>query len=208
MAEHHSSDFMAELTTLCKQDPRDLHNGWAFIKHVSGTDVFLKRVETSPIVVVRGEAEVEASAQDVMDFLFDADNFTTIDTMATSIRTVHDHGNRHRVLYASFKLPWPLWGRDFVWDDRNFMKDGVGFAGGQSVSHHDAPEVDGLVRGEILTSGYMAVPVTDHTCKVTYVVQADPKGWLPVAVTNFVATDQASNVIRIRDHFAKKHQKA
>lgn len=39
--------------------------------------------------------------------------------------------------------------------------------------------LDGLVRAEIFTSGYIFKQIGDGVAELTYVVQADPKGWVP-----------------------------
>jgi len=64
-----------------------------------------------------------------------------------------------------------------------------------------APPTEGHVRGSILVSGYYAAPnAQTGGSTLYYVVQADPKGQLPMWVVNLVAPDQAQNVARLRDH--------
>ena len=49
--------------------------------------------------------------------------------------------------------------------------------------------------------GYYAAPnAQTGGSTLYYVVQADPKGQLPMWVVNLVAPDQAQNVARLRDH--------
>merc|ERR1719271_2123448 len=43
----------------------------------------------------------------------------------------------------------------------------------------------------------------DGACEVNYIVQVDPKGWIPTWVVNMVAADQADNVTRVREHVHK-----
>ena len=64
-----------------------------------------------------------------------------------------------------------------------------------------APPLEGHVRGKILVSGYYAAPnPATGGSTLYYVVQADPKGQLPMWVVNLVAPDQAQNVARLRNY--------
>ena len=45
-----------------------------------------------------------------------------------------------------------------------------------SVVHPGTGDQKGYVRGEVDVSGYFIEPISDSSCKCTYVVQLDPKG--------------------------------
>eukprot|EP00742_Colponemidia_sp_Colp-10_P013388 GILJ01015122.1.p1 GENE.GILJ01015122.1~~GILJ01015122.1.p1 ORF type:complete len:173 (+),score=22.75 GILJ01015122.1:354-872(+) len=153
--------------------------------------------------MVRGEAVITAPVRAIHDFMWELDNYKTIDKMLKDAKVLEDLGGGRRVVHASFSSPWPLTDRDFVWQNNNLLVDGVGYAGGSSVSHRLAPEREDHVRGEILTSGYVwrSIANDDKRCRMTYLIQVDPKGYIPAMLVNHVATRQATNVSRLRDHF-------
>jgi len=67
------------------------------------------------------------------------------------------------------------------------------------------PDSPDYVRASINASGYIYRPVKgDPTkCFVQYVVNVDPKGWLPYWMVNLAASDQGSNVKNLQQYFKK-----
>ena len=53
-----------------------------------------------------------------------------------------------------------------------------------SVDNPGCPEKEGFVRAELTSSGSWIVPVDENTVKVHYVIQIDPKGWIPVRIAS------------------------
>jgi hypothetical protein len=112
----------------------------------------------------------------------------------------------HAILRGTFRLPSIIRDRDFVWEQLTMkMPNGAVVVAAQSIENGVvnavAPPLEGHVRGAILVSGYYAVPNRETGgSTLFYVVQADPKGVLPMWVVNLVAPDQAQNVARLRNH--------
>jgi hypothetical protein len=54
----------------------------------------------------------------------------------------------------------------------------------------------------ILDSKYVCKEITQNPTRthVAYVVQFDPRGWLPSVVVNLLATEQALNVLRLKKY--------
>jgi hypothetical protein len=109
-------------------------------------------------------------------------------------------------------------------------KEGLAILFAQGCVHDDWPNQKGFVRGSIHgsrfvcilfgclwiqnqtgelnrviwgspESGYVITAVSETECNLTYVVQADPCGYIPVWLVNALADDQALNVRRIKDYF-------
>jgi len=97
---------------------------------------------------------------------------------------------------SNMKMPPLIWWRDFCWYavDQT-LPDGTFVTTGKSIITDLCPDKSGMVRGEIRASGYILQPVADkpNECDVTYIVQTDPKGWIPTWVVNIVAKSQAFN---------------
>jgi len=71
----------------------------------------------------------------------------------------------------------------------------------KSIIHKSIPEEKGFVRGQLLNTGYIIEP-TDGTRKqsnVTYIVQIDPKGWIPMPIVAAVSKQQPLTLARLRN---------
>ncbi|OUS44242.1 hypothetical protein BE221DRAFT_206909 [Ostreococcus tauri] len=111
----------------------------------------------------------------------------------------------HAILRGAFRLPSIIRDRDFVWEQLTMkLPNGAVVVAAQSVENGVinavAPPLEGHVRGKIIVSGYYAAPnPATGGSTLYYVVQADPKGHLPMWVVNAVAPNQAENVARLRN---------
>eukprot|EP01061_Rhynchopus_euleeides_P042318 TRINITY_DN7385_c0_g1_i1.p1 TRINITY_DN7385_c0_g1~~TRINITY_DN7385_c0_g1_i1.p1 ORF type:complete len:245 (+),score=67.92 TRINITY_DN7385_c0_g1_i1:154-888(+) len=113
----------------------------------------------------------------------------------------------HRAMY--FKSPAPLLinPRDFeVLISEKFEKDGSFICKCISVTPPRQPAVPGSVRGEILTTGFIAQAHKGNSVRVFYVAQIDPKGWIPASVVNLIISRQAKSIQNLKKHVLSKHR--
>jgi len=191
---------------------------WSYTGSKGGTKKYYAQKEGSAFHLVRGVAILKDvdMAQLVAAFA-DPTKFDQLmkmaDTMYKAGRVVEVKDEAHTVCHASFTMPALLPSRDFVWNNllARFPGDKEVVAMAVSVERDDIPPSEdtwGMVRGTLIESGYHIVDQGDGTIKLTYVVQADPGGWLPVFVVNLAAADQADNCTRIRKHAEKNFRKS
>jgi len=184
-----------------------LSDGWTPIKTVHGVDCSYKKTEDSPYVLVKGEGTIDARIEKILEFLSVPDNMYILDPMLTDVRIVEKVDSASHVFQFKAKMPPMVTNRDFVFQSWDGMwktdSPRIAVSVGESIVHPDAPEESGYVRGNILVSGYVATEIPDRPsqCKIVYLLQADPKGWLPVWVVNLLAGDQAMNVVRLIQYF-------
>lgn len=105
--------------------------------------------------------------------------------------------------WAAFKVP-PLRNRDFVWLEhatKTTTADGrpVFISVCSSVDSAKYPAVEGFVRGWLVSTGYVFVgpaagaPADEKDVwTLNYVVQVDPRGYVPPFIVNLVCMDQAA----------------
>jgi len=187
---------------------------WKFYSEKKGVKIYRMFVEGSNIQRVLGVGEVQGTIEDFYEFNHDFDHAMRVsDTMVKETKVLKVVTDRVKAVYASFKMPGrPLiQDRDFTWVNVDFIRGkdtAMSYAANLQKDYAslgiECPELPGYVRGDIQASGYIARKLTDTTLEVKYLVQADPKGWLPVWAVNLAAADQALNVARIADYFAEK----
>ena len=108
-----------------------------------------------------------------------------------------------------FRSPAPLLisARDFeVLIAEKFDSDGAFVCKCNSVLPSLTATIKGSVRGTILTTGFIAKPVTGQTkgVNVFYVAQIDPKGWIPNSVVNLIISRQARSIQNLKKHITVK----
>jgi len=169
---------------------------WWDLGEKEGVKMDYAQLPGSANYVFRGVGVVPAAPKLLEDAIRVPENMKLIDPMCKDTKTIKTYDRDHHVYWASFKLPPLISDRDFVWWSLDInLPDGTFITTGKSIATKDCEKTSWHVRGEIRASGYVVQPVKDdpNSSKVTYVVQTDPRGWLPTKVVNYVARSQAFN---------------
>ena len=178
--------------------------GWTFDKEKSGVIIAHRYQEDSPIVMLRGKTTINATIDTVLKTTEDYETRKTWDELFNSGEVLQQIDENHQIITFRFKSPsMVVTNRDFVMS-RGIKKndDGTVLSNHVSVVFPNHPEQKGYVRGEVDVSGYYFEPQGDK-CVVTYVVQIDPKGWIPSVVVNSVASKQPLILAKLRDFLEK-----
>jgi len=189
----------------------DIENSeWKLQKEIEGTPVYLQKPEGEKLYLIRGDATgLKINSTRLYEWLFPSTSLSDCDEMhikGTAV-DVEEFDSTHVICYGVWKMYWPLWNRDFVWyqlGKLNVDDKGTHVIVSRSVDHQKYPEQKGIVRGEILETGYIIRPnASDPRNKsdLSYVVQVDPRGYIPSWAVNMVAADQAKNVLRVKKYF-------
>jgi len=187
---------------------------WKETGEKNGVKMYWAQTAGTANYLFKGVSVIPASVKVVEEAMRDIQNMRLIDPMCKLARTIKHFDKDHHVYYAQFKLPPFISDRDFVWYSIDYvLPDGTFVTTGKSMLTKDCPEDSGHVRGEIRASGYIVEPIADKpdACTLYYIVQTDPKGWLPAWVVNWVAASQAYNPGVIKEkapHFIELSKKS
>lgn len=213
------------ITSLAATDPTPAE-GWSEAgTHAGGVRCHTRVQPGCPVLMLKAKRRVAGAARcgrgvdalvqfctgietlDVLDSTYVSDTAVCLTAPSEDTRT-----RVHGVYSAVWGLPTPfLWNREMVWKEAVERRaDGVGVVCAISVEHPDKPlpEARGerLMRGQIVLAGYVFEPVEgsdDGDVDVSYIVQVDPRGSLPLWLVNMLVTDQAGNVQAIAKQFGK-----
>ncbi|KAK3755762.1 hypothetical protein QZH41_019993, partial [Actinostola sp. cb2023] len=204
--------------------------GFNYVCTRENVDIYQGHDSHKKINLIRGKTKVKCSKEEMRAFMIAPTTesfrrlFHMIDVHFQDGLMLHQfpQGYKHPGV-PFYSIKWavvgvrssPLWLRDVCWleygdilTDKNGEEFGFGVA--SSIERPECPKMEhyGLVRAELLCSGYIfrKMPNEPDYMEVTYVVQADPKGWLPTWAVNMFAWQQALNVARIRNNAEGIHQ--
>ncbi|XP_034957964.1 START domain-containing protein 10-like [Zootoca vivipara] len=100
------------------------------------------------------------------------------------------------VSYYAWKCPKPLRNRDVVTLRSWRVLDKAYIILNFSVKHPNYPPRQGTVRAASHLAGYLVQPTRHDSCMLTYLVQLDPKGFLPKWIVNKAAQFLAPKLMR------------
>jgi len=179
--------------------------GWILAKEENDVRIEYKALPQEDIYCCRGAGIIRASAEVVRLHLVQIDLRQFWDPMFEGGHYKLEVCENIRVVYYSFKAPWPVTSRDFfVVAGEKITDDGVVVSAVNSVVRADCPEREGYVRGKLKTSGFIVKPLDNDDdgtprCMVTYLVQCNPMGWIPTLVVNTVNVEQGMCIHAIRN---------
>jgi len=164
-------------------------------------------------ITMKGETTINGTPLFLVKFLSDLQKRKEWDAsfedrkMVLLVKEGPEEGNKIFLSHMKFKPPSSVvTARDFATIsgsqyDKNTQK---AIVYSKSTKSSLIPETSAFVRGETL-SGYFIEPSRQDPSKsnVVYIVQLDPKGWLPGAIKTKVAQEQPMTLVKMRDFIAK-----
>ena len=149
------------------------------------------------IQMARAIGEINHSAEEICTFLLDHKRRKSYQKTSLEVSPVQTYSDKFQILYELYDMPWPVSNRDFVRAIKVVdREDGLLFVG-KSIDGV-VPEKDGVVRAEIIASGYYLRRIRPNTTEVTYLIAADPKGLIPNIIVNSLAEKECSTLSKIR----------
>jgi len=182
--------------------------GWNLSKEENDVKVEWKALPQDEIYCCRGAGIMKASAEVIRLHLVQIDLRHFWDPMFEGGHYKLEVCENIRVVYYSFKAPWPVASRDFyVVAGEKITDDGIVISAVDSVVREDCPERQGYVRAILKTSGFVIKPLENDDdgtprCMVTYLVQCKPMGWIPNMIVNTVNIEQGMVIHAIRNAIA------
>lgn len=140
-------------------------------------------------VASRGIAEIPASLEDIVKFLENPDNVKIVDVMNEEGKMLLKE-EKYEIDYFKYKAPWPVSSRDFVLLASTRREGNKVYLLTKSIDY-DYPIPNKVVRAEVYVGSYCVEELSPNNCKVTYISDADPKGWIPGPLKNNASKNQA-----------------
>eukprot|EP00002_Diphylleia_rotans_P030113 TRINITY_DN6171_c1_g1_i3.p1 TRINITY_DN6171_c1_g1~~TRINITY_DN6171_c1_g1_i3.p1 ORF type:complete len:1024 (+),score=176.13 TRINITY_DN6171_c1_g1_i3:140-3073(+) len=184
-----------------------------WIKHgeVDNVVIYRKNAALGGVSPFKGVGVINAPPYDVFRLVTNIVRRREWDPMYKEGAVVEVLDENHRILYISFEAQLLTWPRDFcVIEARRIdtQKNQYHIAF-LSTSHPSAPEFSGYVRGEVLYGGYKieAGPNPGQT-SFCYCLALNPRGWIPVSVSNSVISKQPLVISLLRDILSKSNSRS
>lgn len=172
---------------------------WEKVTSESGINVFKKEVEGSPVIAFKGDGVIDAPILRVISVLTDTSRSKEWVDRLVEASILEKVSPLERIQYNHIKTPPGLDDRDFV----ARAKLNIDVANKrmtiniQSTTHASKPAgANGIVRGELIGSSFLLVPLEGGKTRVITEIHADPKGDVPKFVVNMVQKDWPINTIK------------
>ena len=161
----------------------------------------------SPLVMFKGQKLIESSIRDIFVVLYDMDHkaelldktvdFRVIDTHSTSEFTIYNHMDSPFFLVHDRDV---ILKTDLIFDPKSHTIH----ARFWSVPHKDIPPRSGIQRMGMLKGRWVLEYKGPNKTMVTYAVEADPGGWIPMWVVNLVNKEVPARTIANMARQARK----
>lgn len=197
---------MADLQTRCRnafagalEFVKSIHdsNNWEVYEENSGV-VYSTHEGTVDQKVVRGQATVNKSLDDVYAFLSNPFNKRDFDQVLVTLDVIEDFGDVKCIFYQN-NLPWPLDSRETVYSEGSHKDpDGTTYILGRSFPADEVPIDEGYTRADMILCGHVLKPTPQGFTFLTSYFYIDPLGSLPEAAKLNAGKQQAQAMLRIK----------
>ena len=165
--------------------------GWQRVEVVHGITVWQRPVEGSSLVEFRGRAVIAAPMVNILAVIRGADRQREWMANCTQSRLLSRQGPVDGHVYGRLQPSVFASERDFVLASRltRLPQERSMRLDFQQIRDDRAPEVEGVVRMQLLQGFFLLHEVDAGHTEVTYQVRSDPGGSLPTALVNLAALD-------------------
>jgi hypothetical protein len=164
--------------------------GWKLVRKKKGITIYLRRVNVTPVKHFRAFMELDIDLSTLVAFMTDVDAYPDYLRLCNASKVLHTVNDRVSYIHTINQLPWPVSVRDSIgytcWSqdpETLVVKSNiVGFA-------DYIPPVKGYVRVPFLLMQFVLTPQKNGKILLKFEGTAEPGGWIPNWVANFVVVD-------------------
>ena len=157
------------------------------------------RMKTDVLFALKGECIINSDPQPIIDLIRVPENKLKFSPDIEAAELLHDVDGNLKIIYNRIKTPPIISNRDAVFV-QGMQQDGEDtYIASTSTVFPERPEIDGVVRVNVIIGGYIVRPIEPGKCTFSYIMNVDPRGDIPSAVTNMVQKRQIKIVLTIRD---------
>ena len=181
---------------------------WTFVTTKRAVSIFSRATTPADggLNEVKSLTTVNAGVQDILQHLTNPhrrrskkDNVFENELISTQ--------NGFDLVYRAQKMPWPLKVRDFLLRSTILPAPNGGKVWKVwSVVHPDYPPTPARVRANCQCMSWLLDPVTPWKTNVTYLLQVDLQGSLPMKIKNKIMTQDAMSAADLARFFSKRMQ--
>ena len=180
-----------------------VHDKWNVGELKEGVQLYRRAPSSGEGVdFMKGATSFKVDPETAWKAVVDPSHLRFVDKYYESATVKHEFDGVHRIVHYTYKMPFPVYSREFVVfecnkkvDDNTWVACTCSISGDAFV----APTKN-YVRGILFASGYYIVrnPANPQQCSVTSVTQADMRGAIPKWMVNKDAAEQPLVLNRIR----------
>lgn len=188
----------------CSAGP--LEEGWKSAKQGEGIHVYTRPVPGSDFKEFMGITDVNAPMEVILEVFKDIPSFPQWFGFCRDIRVLKDLSEEHKLIYFILATPWPVKDRDMivdaVFDDRK--QEGKVIVTLNAIKNNLVPIQDKYWRMTHLIGKCTLTRIDDKTTHVVYMINSDPGGNIPKAISNILAKDQPYLTLKGLKEMVKK----
>jgi len=172
-------------------------DGWDLEYSQGQTRVWSRPQENSHFRMIRLKTVfTDVRAETLYDVLHDPEYRKTWDKHMLDSTELGVLNPNNDISYYAIHCPAPVKNRDFVLQRSWLQTSTESYIINHSVFHKDAPPKKGFVRGLSYLTGTLVTPIPGGGCELGYVAHSDPKGQLPIWVTNKLSSILAPKMVK------------
>ena len=157
---------------------------WALKKDEWGIQVHMRPVENSKVKQARAKCLIKAKAQEIIDILYDFENYSLWFDECSSSRLVKKVGNNSYVIHLIFNLPFPFQDRDIVTRlDFEHQADGSLIINTQNQPDF-IPKKKGLHRVKSFDTKMIVQVASSESAEITTYLHAEMGKMVPLMAVN------------------------
>lgn len=178
---------------------------WQLDKSTQGIKLYTRQLPGHPLKDFRGVMQVQAPLAQVAATLADVPAMPEWFFLLREARFIKGDRVDDSYIYMAMKGIWPVSPRDAV-AHIQVKQDPATLSIHVLVNQADGimPAQDGFVRIPTLQSSWRLTPISSTHTEVEVIGSADPGGWIPLALANFLVTAVPEQSLKkMREYIAK-----
>lgn len=171
--------------------------------------ILISSIQSLPIYTFKGDKVLPIPMNLIYPCIKGIEISPKIDANMTDCKLLEQVSENTDIIYLRYKIfPPVISDRQFIVQEQRFESEDLIVVHCKSIENEAQFQQPGAVTGNLINGGWVLERVSDESTRVSYIVQADPKGFIPNWIANLFTADDVLLINRIQDWISSKEGKS